>query len=112
MVLLLLSVERSSGLSSCSVSLSDLLLSVSTLWLCIVVYMGVWVRVHANICVSAFRSMCKKVAVTQKSAFGKQSQLITAVTLNVHDSRGVTPHVQNVKELVYGVAGKSNSTFG
>lgn len=47
-------------------------------------------------CVSAFRSMCKKVAVTQKSAFGKQSQLITAVTLNVHDSRGVTPHVQNV----------------
>lgn len=54
MVLLLLSVERSYGLSSCSVSLSDLLLSISTLWLGIVVYMGVWVWVHANMCVSAF----------------------------------------------------------
>lgn len=64
MVLLLLSVEKSYGLSSCSVSLSDLLLSISTLWPCIVVYMGVWV--HANMCVSAFRSVRKKVAVTQK----------------------------------------------
>ena len=58
MVLLQLSVERSSGLSSCSVSLSDLLLSVSTLWLCIVVYMGVWVWVHANICVCLLSGPC------------------------------------------------------